>query len=124
MSEAVLSIISDSMKSLGINYSFMTWNGKPKYPYFTGEYSEVGTLNEDGMMETTFILNGFSRDTWLSLEQAKTAIEKHFNKVTGKIAKAGESVVAIFYNTAFPIRCEDAELKRIQINLTVKEWGS
>lgn len=119
-----LNIISEAMEALGLNYAFMEWTGKPKYPYFVGEYQEITPTNETGMQETTFLLTGFSRDSWLALEDAKESIRDYFNKVSGKtvIAEDG-SAVAIFYANSFVLPTGDAELKKIQINLDVKEWS-
>lgn len=123
MSKASLKIIKDSMKALGLNYSFMEWNGEPKYPYFVGEYQETPSLNEDGLQESTFLLTGFSRETWMALENAKEKIESYFNKVGGKTVIADNgSAVAVFYSNSLVIPTGDAELKKIQINLLVKEW--
>lgn len=119
-----LNIISEAMEALGLNYAFMEWTEKPKYPYFVGEYQEITPTNETGMQETTFLLTGFSRDSWLALEDAKESIRDYFNKVSGKtvIAEDG-SAVAIFYANSFVLPTGDAELKKIQINLDVKEWS-
>lgn len=123
MSKESLKIIKDAMKALGLNYSFMEWNGKPVYPYFVGEYQETPPLNEDGLQESTFLLTGFSRESWLALENAKEKIETYFNKVGGRtvIADSG-SAVAVFYSNSLVIPTGDAELKKIQINLDIKEW--
>lgn len=124
MSKEALKIISDAMKSLDLNYAFMEWIGSPAYPYFIGEYQEIEPMNEDGMQETQFILTGFSRDTWEALEDAKEKIASHFNKVGGKtvIADSG-SAVAVFYAHSLVVPTGDAELKKIQVNLTIKEWS-
>lgn len=124
MTKAGLKIISDAMESLGLNYDFMEWTGKPKYPYFIGEYQEITPTNESGMQESTFLLTGFSRESWPALEDAKEAIRDYFNKVSGKtvIAEDG-TAVAIFYANSFVLPTGDAELKKIQINLDVKEWS-
>ena len=123
MSIEALKIISDSLKALGINYEFGVWTSDPKYPYFVGEYQEAPSLNEDGMQETTFLLTGFSRGTWLELENEKEKIAARFSKVGGKtvIADSG-SAVAIFYENSMILPTGDAELKKIEINLTIKEW--
>lgn len=123
MSTDVLKIINKAMDDLGLNYQFDKWKGAPQYPYFTGEYSETEAASESGMQEATFILNGFSRSTWDALESAKALIEEYFNKIYGftAIAKSGNAV-AVFYSNCNSIPVEDAELKRIQINLTIKEW--
>lgn len=123
MSIAALNIISESLEKLGINYEFGEWTSEIVYPYFVGEYTEVPALNEDGMQETTFILNGFSRGSWLELEEIKDKIEAHFGKVGGHTVIAEDkSAVAVFYSDSLIIPTGDAELKRIQINLMIKEW--
>ena len=124
MAKNALKIISDAMRDLHLNYRFMEWKTKPSYPYFTGEYQESEPTTEDGLQETTFILNGFSRESWEALEDAKESIQNYFNKVSGKtvIAEDG-SAVAVFYLTSTVIPTGDAELKRIQINLEIKEWS-
>lgn len=124
MSIESLGIISDSMEAMGLNYNFMEWKGEAVYPYFVGEYQEIESINEDGMQESQFILTGFSRGTWLQLEETKKQIENYFNKVGGKTVSAGNgSAVAIFYANSLVIPTGDAELKKIQINLTIKEWS-
>ena len=128
MSKAVLKTIKESMKGIGINYQFKKWKGHPEYPYFVGSYQEVPAANEDGMQETSFILAGFARsdgnvDGVLQLEEAKETIKNYFNK--GKVVTTDSgSVVAIFYaNTFGDLPTGDAELEKIEINLTIKEWS-
>lgn len=76
------------------------------------------------MQECTFLLTGFSRGSWLALEDAKERIESYFDKVDGKTVMAENgSAVAIFYANALIVPTGDAELKRIQINLSCKEWS-
>lgn len=123
MSIAALKIISDSLQSLGINYEFGVWTSEAVSPYWVGEYQETPPLNEDGMQETTFILSGFTRGKWLELEEEKEKIESHFNKVGGKTVIADNgSAVAVFYENSLVIPTGDAELKKIQVNLSIKEW--
>ena len=126
MSKAALKTIKDSMKEIGINYQFKKWKGQPKYPYFVGSYQEVPTPGEDGMQETSFILTGFARsvgdvDGVLQLEEAKEKIKDYFN--LSLVNTDSGSVVAIFYaNTFGDLPTGDAELEKIEINLTIKEW--
>lgn len=124
MSKAVLKLVSDAMESLGIEYAFGVYEGNPiVYPYFVGEYTETEASTEDGLQETTFMLTGFSRDTWLTLEEAKEKIENHFNQVGGKtVITDNGSGVAIFYAHSLIVPTGDAELKSIQVNLSIKEW--
>ncbi|MGM9683330.1 MAG: hypothetical protein ACI3XQ_07005 [Eubacteriales bacterium] len=124
MSKQVLKIISDAMESMGIEYGFGVYNTNPiKYPFFIGEYTESTPMNEDGLQESNFILTGYARGSWLPLENAKEKIESYFNQVSGKtvIAENG-SAVAVFYSGASIAPTVDAELRRIQINLEIKEW--
>ena len=124
MSIRSLKIVSDAMEALGIEYGFAEYAKTPVvYPYFVGEYTERESLTEDGLQETTFLLTGFHRGTWLELERAKEQIENYFNQVSGKIVITEDgSAVAIFYANALIVPTGDAELKSIQINLSVKEW--
>lgn len=115
----VLEIIKDGMDTLGLNYAFPRWEDEPDDPYFTGEYQEIESMTEDGLRECDFILNGFTRGSWADMESAKEKIEKHFNRTV--MADNG-SAVAIFYANSFVIPTGDAELKRLEIHLKVKEW--
>ena len=124
MSIEALNIIRKALvDELKLHYEFGTWSKKGIYPYWVGEYQDIPPVNEDGMQGTTFILTGFTRGKWLELVEAKEAIENYFNKIHGKtvIAESG-SAVAVFYSDSLIIPTGDAELKKIQINLDVKEW--
>jgi len=115
------------MASLGIEYDIGTYSGDEKgkviYPYFVGEYQEIEPYTEDGLQETMFMLNGFSRGSWSALEEAKEKIERHYSKVDGnRMITANGTAVVIFYANSLIVPTGDAELKRIQINLRVKEW--
>lgn len=128
MTTKPLSIVSAAMDSLGIEYGFGVYSGnkagKIVYPYFVGEYTESPIMDESGLQEATIMLTGFHRGTWEELEAAKAKIENHFNKVCGKTVMADDgSAVAIFYENTLIIPKEDARLKSVQINLSVKEWS-
>lgn len=126
MSKEVLNIIDRAMKSLKLEYGFGEYarnsDGEIVYPYWVGEYTETEPYTEDGLQETTFMLTGFSR-AWLDLENQKEKIENHFNRVSGRVGiTSSGSAVAIFYASALIVPTGDAELKSIQINLSIKEW--
>lgn len=123
MTTEVLEVINNAMAEIGIEYSLIEQK-EIKYPYFTGEYQETPQENEDGLQDTTFILNGFSRTTWGELESAKAKIKKKFHPIDGLIVTTPSgNVVAIFYEQSLVIPTGDSELKRMQINLLVKEWS-
>lgn len=124
MSKNLLKVVSDGMTELGLEYEFGEYTKEPiVYPYFVGEYTETEPMTEDGLQETTFMLSGFSRGTWLTLENAKAKIENYFNKVYGKTVMVGDgSAVAVFCGNSLIVPTGDEELKKIQINLQCKEW--
>lgn len=122
MTTDALKLISDGMAALGLNYAFIEWKEKPVYPYFTGEYQESPAMTEDGLQEADFILTGFTKGSWADLETAKQKIENYFNRYgLTTIASSGNAVV-VLYSNSFVIPTGDAELKRIEIHLNVKEW--
>lgn len=123
MTTEPLKLISDGMAALGLNYAFAQWEGDIMHTYFVGEYQESPSETEDGLQEADFILTGITRGSWLELETAKEKIENYFNRISGKTVIADNgTTVAIFYNNSLVIPTGDAELKRIEIHLGVKEW--
>ena len=123
MSKASLRIIADAMREMGLAYGFMEYAGELVYPYFVGEYTEQAPTTEDGLQITNFMLTGFSRGSWLALEEAREQIAQYFGMVSGKtVISDNGSGVAVFYENALVVPTEDATLKRIQINLHIKEW--
>ena len=122
MSIAALQFVADILALIGIDYQFGGWSTNPvPDPYFIGEYTEPEsqTKEEDGYQEISFILTGTGTD-WLTLETAKENIESNISKTT--ILPNGNGI-AVFYAGSLLIPTGDAELKRIQINLTIKEWS-
>lgn len=124
MSQTACDVVSDILKAIGIEYGFMTYNKKPiQYPYFVGEYTEYEPTTEDGMEESEMLLTGFTRGTWLSLEEAKEQIKKQFDPISGRCGITEDGgAIAIFYAGSRPVQTGDAELKRIEITLKIKEW--
>lgn len=122
MTNEGLNYINGILEALGIDYEFGEWtkNEVPD-PYWVGEYNEVdGTEKEEnGFQETTFILTGTGR-TWLGLQNDKSTIEKNIFKTA--ILSSGDGI-AVFYSSSMIVPTGDAELKRIQINLQIKEWS-
>lgn len=121
MSIEALEYINNLIKSLISNYRFMEWKSDVPAIYWIGEYQENAstTKEENGKQDTTFILTGTTRGSWLSLEEDKQTIE---NGITQTAILGNGSGIAVFYENALVIPTGDAELKRLQINLTIKEW--
>ena len=124
MTNAGLKFINDAMALAQIPYEFMEYTSSIESisAYWVGEYNEVEPFTEDGQQETQFILTGTGKE-WDELEAQKNKIKKLFPGIQGRRAILGDgSGIAVFYGNAFPIATGDGFLKRIQINLTVKEW--
>ena len=117
-----LSFISEQMESLEINYEFDSWTTDVRYPYFVGEFREDEPFTEDGAETSEMILTGFHRGSYISLEEAKNKIKKHFDPINGLRAKTDSGSIAVFFAGAFNIPSGEADLKKIQINLKINEW--
>lgn len=117
-----LNFIKEQMSTLAVPYEFGEWTKAVQYPYFTGEITEEPPLTEDGAEQSTFILSGFHRGKLIALEEIKEQIKKHFHPIFGLRAKTDSGAIAVFFNGSFYIPTGEADLKRIQINLTIKEW--
>ena len=118
-----LKAIQTGMAALGLNYAFARWEGDPVNQYWVGDYQETPSNSEDGLQEATFNLTGYTRGSWLELEAAKEQIENYFDRISGKVVIAENgTAAAIFYERSLVIPTLDAELKKMEINLLIKEW--
>ena len=87
MNTETLSYINTILKESGLHYSFVRWNGELVFPYWIGEYSEVDSIYEDGMVESDFILTGTTEESWFTLQQEKEKIEKLFRQYKMKLER-------------------------------------
>ena len=118
-----LEFINEQMDNIAVPYEFGDeWTSEVKYPYFTGEITEEPPTTEDGAEESTLILTGFNRGKRIDLETVKETIKKHFNPVTGLCAQTDSGSIAVFFDGSFYIPTGEDDLKKIQINLKIKEW--
>lgn len=117
-----MKFIADQMAALDIPYEHMEWTTDVKYPYFVGEFTEQEPTTEDGAEFSTMILTGFHRGKTIDLSVLNAKIKKHFDPIHGARALTDGGAIAVFYAGAFFVPTGDANLKRIQINLTIKEW--
>lgn len=120
---SALKFIHEQMESLAIPYEFGEWTSDVVYPYFVGEITENEPTTEDGGEELPFILTGFHRGKYIDLEEAKEKIKKHFHPISGLRATTDSgSSIAVFFGGAFYVPTGEADLKKIQINLKIKQW--
>ena len=117
-----LKFIKEQMDILAIPYEFMEWTSEVQYPYFVGECTENESMTEDGAEEASFILTGFHRGKYIELEEIKEKIKKHFCPIHGARAKTDSGSIAVFFVGAFYVRSGEADLKKVQINLKIKQW--
>ena len=118
-----LSFINEQLNNvLSVPYEFGQWNSTIQYPYFVGEITEEPINTEDGFEQSTLLLTGFHRGALIDLEEIKEKIKKHFNPIYGLSASDENGTIIVFYEGAFFIPTGEADLKKIQINLSIKEW--
>ena len=117
-----LKFINEQMDILAVPYEFGEWTSEIKYPYSVGEITEEPVTTEDGLEESTLILTCFHRGKLIDLETIKEKIKKHFNPITGLCAKTDSGSIAVFFDGSFYIPTGEADLKKLQINLKIKEW--
>lgn len=122
MNAQALAFIANRLSGAGIPYAFMRWEDE-KIPevYFIGEYLEAPTLTreENGRQTSTFILRGYTRGSWLLLENAKAVIESVL-PVTAILPDG--SGLCITYESAMPVPTADYEIKSIKIDFNANEW--
>lgn len=124
MTEQSLEYIKNRLKEAGLNYHLARYyyEGAPVYPYFVGTYKENDATTEDGLQETVFTINGWTRGFWMDLERAKAKVKALF-PVTGDTAILDGSGLAVSYARSQQLPTGEEELKRIEITLSVKEWS-
>lgn len=122
MTIEALKYINDCMEELSIPYEFMEWTKELSFPYFIGEYTDIEPINEDGMCSATFILTGTSEQSYLMLENIKEKLKDFFTDTGITAILDSGSGIAVSYLSSFPVPTGEQGLKRIQVNLNIKEW--
>lgn len=117
-----LAFINQQMTSIAVPYEFGQWSSEIKYPYFVGEITEDAIYTEDGLEQSTLLLTGFHRGDYITLEGIKERIKEHFHPIFGLRGNTESGSIVIFYDGAFSVPSGEADLKKIQINLKIKEW--
>lgn len=114
--------IDDQMAAIAVPYELGEWTSDIIYPYFVGEFTEFPVGTEDGAEETEVLLSGFNRGNYSDLVKINDKIKKHFPQNGGLCAKTGSGSIAVFFDGSSQIPTNEAGLKKIQINLRIKEW--
>lgn len=117
-----LQFIAQQLESLSVPYEFGQWSSDVRYPYFVGEITEDPITTEDGNEDSTLLLTGFHRGQFDDLETVKETIKRHFCPICGLCARTDSGSIAVFFDGSTYVPTGEADLKRIQINLKIKEW--
>lgn len=117
-----LKFINEQMTAIAVPYEFGQWSSPVQYPYFVGEITEEPTMTESGLEESTLLLTGFHRGNLIDLETIKEKIKKHFHPIWGLRGWTDNGAIVVFFDGCFYIPTGEADLKKIQINLKIKEW--
>lgn len=111
--------------SQGINYRFLRWKVKPKYPYFIGELYGEGGGDESGETGYRMLLTGFYRgDDDMQLYEAAEQVVEMFPEDTGRLIRCRGGTMIVSTGeilTDLPTDME-TELTKIHITLEVKRW--
>lgn len=123
--------MTESVKKIGellsgeINYRFLRWKGKLKYPYFIGELYGEGGSDESGEAGYRLLLTGFYRgDDDMQLYEAAERVVEIFPEDTGRLIQCRGGTMLVSTGeilTDLPTDME-TELTKIQITLEVKRW--
>lgn len=119
----IIKSVGDTLRGV-VNYRFLRWKGKLKYPYFIGELYQDGSGDESGESVYSFLLTGFYRgEDVIQLYDAAEKIEAAFPEDTGFLIECRDGVMLVFWETMLTeIPDTDTELVKIQITLKVKRW--
>lgn len=115
----LLSFISEKLEQLNIPYEFEEWTGVVTYPYFVGSFNEIEHRIEDGYTGGTFTLDGWSRESKLSLIEVSDKVKKEFEDLR---AVSDETAFFVTFSNSFMVPTGEEGLYRITITLNTKEW--
>jgi hypothetical protein len=116
-----LAFIASALSKAGVRYAYQRWNESDGDLYWIGSYSEQQYLPEDQSQTTLFILDGFSTSgSWSRLEAEKETIKASFADVRELLTS--ESGISVRVESVQTIPTGTADVKRIEIQLLVKEW--
>lgn len=114
-----------ALLSKQVNYRYLRWRGKAKYPYFIGELYKDGTGDESGESGYRLLLTGFYRgDDEIKLFEAADRVLEMFPEDTGRLVRCRDGLMLISAGdvlTDIPTD-SDMELSKIQITLEIRRW--
>ena len=116
----ILEVLKREMDNLNINYSFMRYVcDVPQYPYFVGDYTENDFSPEDQLTSGEINIEGWSRNNVSELIAVKEILKRHFDEYS--TVENGYAVM-INYDNGMVIDSGEADLYKVSIKLSFKEW--
>lgn len=122
MTGEALGYINRCMEKIRIFYQYLYWSEDLTNNFWVGEYIESETMDEDGKLQSVFILTGTSTNSMISLEAEKEKIRSYFGKYGKTDILPNGSGIAVSYASSVPIRTDEEGIYRLQVNLNVTEW--
>ena len=121
MEIAILALMANELRCLGVNYEYREYTKKLAYPYCVGELSEDDYSYENGNTATTFFLTAFSRND-VDLIEMKQLVKKHFADFRRRVGADG--TVWISYSNSLFLESAVESIAKMEIYLEIKYWES
>lgn len=123
MTKELMAAVKERLETAEIPYQYETYQTAGKLPpvYCVGHCSSSPVTEESGVMSGTFLLT-LVGTSWDALVNAREKICRAFPRVSGYSTSGDNYAVVLFFNSAVAVPCDDARLKKIQINLKYIEW--
>ena len=124
MTRELLAAVKARMDTAGVPYQYETYQTSGKLPpvYCVGHCSSSPVTEESGMLSGTFLLT-LVGTSWDALTTARERICCAFPRVARYSTSDDEYAAVLFFSSAVAVPCDDARLKKIQINLKYIEWS-
>lgn len=124
MTRELLTAVKDRLDIAEIPYQYETYQTAGKLPpvYCVGHCSSSPVTEESGMLSGTFLLT-LVGTSWEALVTARERICRAFPRVSGYTVSGDNYEAVLFFSSAVAVPCDDARMKKIQINLKYREWS-
>lgn len=116
----LLAIINEELEKAKVPYQFSEWKSTVKYPYFVGSYDESNSYFENGQIDGTFTIDGWSRKSFSELIKISEKIKAVFSDF--RCTRNGK-IYWIRYNNSMPVPTGVEDLMKITITIYVTEWS-
>lgn len=115
----ILSFISEKLNEIEIPYEFGEWTSTVTYPYFVGSFDETDYRYEDDCTIGTFTLDGWSRESKITLAEATDKIKEAFADLQEVV---DDACFFIRYGGSMALPSGEADLFHVTITLYTYEW--